>query len=81
MAEPLGTDGSSGISWGLGGGTIETLPPGSFGMGGDIPGFHAFFMGLSGTKLAVVALTNNEDGDVIGPSLAALEYLSSLESP
>ena len=80
MAQPLGTDANTGISWGLGGGTIEMLPPGSFGMGGDNPGYNAFYMGILDTKLVVVALGNSEHGDAIGPSLAAMEYLSSLQS-
>lgn len=80
MAQPLGTDADSGISWGLGGGTIEMLPPGSFGMGGDNPGYNAFYMGIQDTKLVAVALSNSEHGDSIGPSIAALEYLSSLQS-
>lgn len=78
MATPLGTDENSGILWGLGGGTIDGLPPGTFGMGGDIPGYHAFFMGIVGTDLVVATLLNSEEGDAIGPTLMAVEYLASL---
>ena len=80
MAQPVGTDADSGIMWGLGGGTIEGLPPGAFGMGGDIPGASAFYMGVLDTKLVAVALVNSQGGDAIAPSIAALEYLSSLQS-
>lgn len=80
MAQPVGTDVNSGILWGLGGGTIEGLLPGAFGIGGDIPGYAAFLIGLQDSKLAVVALVNTDEGDVIGPSLAAMEYLSSVQS-
>jgi hypothetical protein len=41
--------------WGLGGATIKTLP-GAFGMGGDIPGYHAFFIGIQDTKFVMMAL-------------------------
>src|SRR5690606_39851316 len=78
MATPLGTDENSGILWGLGGGTIDGLPPGTFGMGGDIPGYHAFFMGFVGIDLVVATLLNSEEGDAIGPTLMAVEYLASL---
>ncbi len=78
MATPLGTEVETGLRWGLGGATLETLPAGAFGMGGDIPGYHAFFVGIQDTKLVVVALVNTEEGDAIGPSLMALDYLGSL---
>lgn len=78
MATPLGTDENSGILWGLGGGTLDGLPPGAFGMGGDIPGYHAFFMGVLGTDLVVATLLNSEEGDAIGPAFAAMEYLASM---
>jgi D-alanyl-D-alanine carboxypeptidase len=77
MATPLGTEAETGLEWGLGGATLESLP-GGFGMGGDIPGYHAFFIGVQDSKLVVVALTNTEEGDVISPSLAALQYMLSL---
>jgi CubicO group peptidase (beta-lactamase class C family) len=76
MAQPLGTDIDSGILWGLGGGTLEMLPPGAFGMGGDIPGYHAFFIGFLDNKLIVTALCNTEEGNVMMPSLSALQYIS-----
>ena len=74
MAQPLGTD-SSGILWGLGGATFEGEPV--YGMGGDIPGFHAFFIGNFDSDVLVVAVTNTEEGDVIGPSLTAMDYLAA----
>jgi D-alanyl-D-alanine carboxypeptidase len=77
MATPLARDRETGRSWGLGGATLESLP-GSFGMGGDVPGYHAFFAGLQDTRLVVAALVNCEEGDVIGPSITAFEYLRSL---
>ena len=52
------------------------LPPGGFGMGGNIPGYNAFFMGFLDTKLVVTALCNTNEGDVTMPSLSALEYIS-----
>lgn len=76
MAQPLATDVDSGILWGLGGGTLEMLPPGAFGMGGDIPGYHAFFVGFLDTKLVVTALCNTQEGDVIMPSLSAMQYIN-----
>jgi len=77
MAQPLAADIPSGgaIIWGLGGGTLETLP-GGFGMGGNIPGFNSFFMGVLDTRLIVVALCNTNEGDVTMPSLTALQYIS-----
>ncbi len=80
MAQPLGTDVDSGILWGLGGGTMADLPPGGFGMGGDIPGYHAFFLGFLDTNLVAAALVNTEEGDVIMPSIAALQYLTEPQS-
>lgn len=77
MATPLAQD-ADGMLWGLGGGTIEGLPAGAYGMGGDIPGYHAFFMGVQGTPFAVAALTNTEEGDVITPSLMVLEFVRSM---
>jgi hypothetical protein len=47
-------------------------------MGGDVPGYHAFFVGMQDTALVVAALVNCEEGDVIGPSMMALDYLLSL---
>jgi hypothetical protein len=73
MTQPLGTDVNSGLLWGLGGVHVE---PGVFGMGGDIPGYHAFFIGVLDTKLVVTALVNTEGGNVIMPSVTALQYIS-----
>ncbi len=47
------------------------------GMGGDTgTGYHAFFIGTLDSKLVVTALVNTEEGDVISPSMAALESIS-----
>ena len=75
MAQPLGTDINSGLIYGLGGRTLEMFPPGAFGMGGDIPGYHAIFIGILDTKLIVTALVNTQEGDVITPSISALQYI------
>jgi len=75
MAQPVGTDVDSGLTWGLGGVTIEEFGQVAFGMGGDIPGYHAFFMGYLDKKLIVTAMINTV-GDVITPSISALEYIS-----
>ncbi len=77
MAAPVGTEVETGMLWGLGGATLESLP-GGFGMGGDIPGYHAIFIGLQNSKVVVAALVNTQEGDVIAPSIMALEYLLSL---
>jgi len=76
MAQPLGTDAADGRNWGLGGAAAELDGRPGFGMGGDIPGYHAFFVGLLDSKLVVTALVNIEESDVISPSIAALEYIS-----
>jgi hypothetical protein len=47
-------------------------------MGGDVPGYHAFFIGIRGTKFVVAGLVNTEEGDVVTPGLMALDYLRSL---
>jgi len=52
------------------------LPPGAFGMGGIIPDYNAFFMGVLDTKLMVVALCNTNEGDVTMPSVSGLEHIS-----
>jgi D-alanyl-D-alanine carboxypeptidase len=80
MATPVAKDVASGLVYGLGGATVETIP-GSFGMGGDIPGYVAFFAGIENTKYVVAALVNTDEGDVIGPSMMALEYARSLSQP
>ena len=77
MATVVAPDDSSPLLWGLGGATLGDLS-GSFGMGGDIPGYHAFFVGIQGTPLVVAGLINTEEGDIIGPSLTALQYLGSM---
>jgi D-alanyl-D-alanine carboxypeptidase len=74
MATPLGTDAESGRLWGLGGATLEELPA-AFGMGGDVPGYHAFFVGIQDSQVVVAALVNTEEGDVVAPGLMALEYM------
>jgi D-alanyl-D-alanine carboxypeptidase len=77
MATPVARDDQSERLWGLGGATLETLP-GSFGMGGDAELYHSFFAGIQDTKYAVAALVNTAEGEVIGPSLMALDYVRSL---
>ena len=74
MTQPLGTEGYR--EWGLGGGVAEIAGQKAFGMGGDTTGYHAFFMGIPDRKLLVTALTNTEEGDVISPSMAALQDIS-----
>jgi len=76
MAQPLGIDVSSGRPWGLGGAGLEIGGLRAFGMGGDIPGYHAFFMGFLDNKIVVTALCNTEEGNVMTPSMSALEYIS-----
>ena len=76
MAQPSGTDVDSRMLWGLGGGTPEGVGPGAFGMGGDIPGYHAFFMGFLDNQIVVAAACNTAGGDVITPSMSALQYVS-----
>ena len=71
----VGTDVDTGRIWGLGGATVEEAGQVAFGMGGDIPGYHAFFMGYLDKKLIVTAMINTV-GDVITPSISALEYIS-----
>jgi D-alanyl-D-alanine carboxypeptidase len=73
MAEPLGSDGER--DWALGGAAATIAGRAAFGMGGDVPGYHAFFVGVPDSQLVVAALVNAEEGDVISPSLSALEYL------
>lgn len=74
MAQVVGSDDER--AWGLGGAVVEEAGRIGFGMGGDIPGYHAFFVGYLDTKLIVAAMVNTEEGDVISPSLAALQYIS-----
>ena len=77
MAQPLGID-DSGLEWGLGGATVEAAGQKAFGMGGDIPGYHAFFMGSLETGLIVTAMINTV-GDVMTPSISAFGYVASNE--
>jgi D-alanyl-D-alanine carboxypeptidase len=74
MAQPLGTEGIR--AWALGGGVMEVDGHKAFAMGGDSIGYHAFFIGIPGSKLIVTALVNTDDGKVIMPSLDALKYIS-----
>ena len=76
MAQPLGNDVNYGLLWGLGGGTIEEFGPEVFLMAGDIPGYHAFFIGVLDTKFVVTALVNTQEGDVIMPGISAIQYIS-----
>ena len=78
MATPLGFEEASGLEFGLGGAVIYFGDYAIFGMGGDIPGFHAFFAGVLNTKIAVAAACNTNGGDVISPSIGALEYMARL---
>lgn len=80
MATPVAPDDECDLLWGLGGATLATLPPGSFGMGGDAELYHSFFAGIQDTKYVVAALVNTAEGEVIGPSLMALDYVRSLPS-
>jgi D-alanyl-D-alanine carboxypeptidase len=77
MATPVAKDAATGQLWGLGGGTLEEVP-GGFGMGGEAVGYQAFYLGVQGTKIVVLALANTWEADVIGPSLMAFDYLRSL---
>jgi D-alanyl-D-alanine carboxypeptidase len=75
MAQPVGTEGER--AWGLGGGAATVAGHKGFGMGGDTVGYHACFIGMLDSKLAVTALVNADGGDVISASMAALQlYLS-----
>ncbi|MEE8592852.1 MAG: alpha/beta fold hydrolase, partial [Candidatus Bipolaricaulota bacterium] len=75
MATPLGFEAASGRDWGLGGAVIVEGDMIAFGMGGDVPGFHAFFIGVLDSNFLVAAACNTQGGDVITPSFAALEYI------
>jgi D-alanyl-D-alanine carboxypeptidase len=72
MAQPVGT--GHGRAWGLGGAITQVAGHTVFGMGGDTTGYHAFFAGALDSQLAVAGLVNSENGDVIAPSLAALQH-------
>ena len=75
MAQPVGT-GGDGRAWGLGGGEMQVEGHRAFAMGGDTPGYHAFFIGTLDGKFVVTALVNSE-GNVIAPSLVALQQFVS----
>ena len=75
MATPLGFEEASGRDWGLGGAVITEGDRIAFGMGGDIPGFHAFFIGVLDTPFLVAAACNTEGSDVITPSFGALQFI------
>lgn len=75
MATPMGFEQASGRDWGLGGAVITEGDMVAFGMGGDIPGFHAFFIGVLDANFVVAAACNTQGGDVITPSLGALQYI------
>jgi D-alanyl-D-alanine carboxypeptidase len=78
MATPLGFEEASGLDYGLGGVVVHFDDAIMFGMGGDIPGFHAFFAGVVGTRLAVATVCNTNGGDVISPSIGALQYMAQI---
>jgi CubicO group peptidase (beta-lactamase class C family) len=73
MAQPVGT--GNRWAWGLGGGEMEINGNKAFAMGGDTPGYHAFFIGTLDGRFIVTALVNSE-GDVIAPSLSAIKIIS-----
>jgi len=79
MAQPLGIDVSTGRPWGLGGAGLEIDGLRAFGMGGDIPGYHAFFAGFLDNKIVVTAACNTLGGDVITPSMSKLQYISQAQ--
>jgi D-alanyl-D-alanine carboxypeptidase len=75
MTQPMGI--ADGRAFALGGVFVEVAGHKAFGMGGDsTTGYHAVFLGILDSKLAVAALVNTEEGNVISPSLTALKYLS-----
>jgi D-alanyl-D-alanine carboxypeptidase len=75
IAQPVGI--GDGRAWGLGGGVIEVAGYKAFGMGGDTTGYHAFFIGTLDGKFIVTALVNTDEGDVISPSISAMQqYIS-----
>jgi D-alanyl-D-alanine carboxypeptidase len=75
MAQSMGTEGEQ--AWALGGGVTEIAGHKAFGMGGDTTGYHTFFVGILDNKLVVIALINTEEGDVVSPSMVALQqYIS-----
>jgi CubicO group peptidase (beta-lactamase class C family) len=74
MTQPVGTEGQR--AWALGGGVLEVEGHKAFAMGGDTTGYHAFFAGIPDSKLVVTALVNTREGNVITPSMAALQYIS-----
>jgi len=78
MATPVGFEAASGLDFGLGGAVVHSGDLVIFGMGGDIPGFNAFLAGVLDTKLVVAAACNTLEGDLISPSLGALEYMARL---
>jgi D-alanyl-D-alanine carboxypeptidase len=78
MAQSMGTEGER--AWALGGGVTEVAGRKGFGMGGDTTGYHAFFIGILDSKLVVTALVNTEEGNVISPSMAALQQYISQDS-
>ncbi|HET9587643.1 MAG TPA: serine hydrolase [Anaerolineales bacterium] len=75
MTQPMGS--VDGRAFALGGVVFEVAGRKAFGMTGDsTTGYHAFFVGIPDSKLAVTALVNTVEGNVISPGLAALEYIS-----
>jgi D-alanyl-D-alanine carboxypeptidase len=75
MTQPMGT--SDGRAFALGGMVLEVAGRQAFAMAGDsTTGYHAFFVGILDSKLAVTALVNTVEGNVIAPSLTALRHLS-----
>jgi D-alanyl-D-alanine carboxypeptidase len=71
MSQPVGN--GDGRAWGLGGGPIGIAGRTAFAMGGDTTGYHAFFIGTLDGQFIVTALANTDEGDVISPSITALQ--------
>lgn len=69
MTQPVAPGG--GRMWALGGGVMEMAGRKGFGMGGDMVGYHAFFIGIPDSKIVVATLVNTHERDPIAPSMAA----------
>jgi D-alanyl-D-alanine carboxypeptidase len=78
MTQPVAT--GEGRAWALGGAVTEIAGHLGFGMGGDSVDYHAFFAGMLDSKLIVTALVNSGEGDVIAPSMAALQQYMSQQT-
>jgi D-alanyl-D-alanine carboxypeptidase len=74
MTQPVGS--GDGREWALGGGVMTVNGHTAFGMGGDSTDYHAFFIGIPDSKFVVTALVNTDTGEVISPSITALQSIS-----